>query len=63
MVVSQVRPANLSIQHRTGRSQQGNDILESLLTLCAYCHLAEHRQLFYAGPTLRICSRPKPRKK
>ena len=36
---------NLQINHQTKRSQQGNDSLENLVTLCAYCHMAEHGQL------------------
>jgi len=38
---------NLQIHHRIKRSQQGNDELENLLTLCAFCHMAEHGQLSY----------------
>jgi len=35
----------LEIHHKIKRSQQGDDTLENLLTLCAYCHMAEHGQL------------------
>jgi len=54
---------NLQVHHRTRRSQQGDDALENLVTLCAYCHMAEHGQLCYSLPAARICSRPKPRRK
>jgi 5-methylcytosine-specific restriction endonuclease McrA len=40
---------NLQIHHKVKRSQQGNDALQNLVTLCAYCHLSEHGQLSY-GP-------------
>jgi len=38
---------NLQVHHRTKRSQQGDDALRNLVTLCAYCHMAEHGQLGY----------------
>jgi 5-methylcytosine-specific restriction endonuclease McrA len=38
---------NLQVHHRIKRSQQGNDALDNLMTLCAYCHMAEHEQLAY----------------
>ena len=38
---------NLQIHHKIKRSQQGNDSLDNLVTLCAYCHMAEHGQLSY----------------
>jgi 5-methylcytosine-specific restriction endonuclease McrA len=41
---------NLQVHHKIKRSQQGNDALENLVTLCAYCHMAEHGKLCY-GPT------------
>jgi hypothetical protein len=41
----------------------GNDSLDNLVTLCAYCHLAEHGQLFYSVPAVRVCGKPKPRRK
>jgi 5-methylcytosine-specific restriction endonuclease McrA len=28
-------------------SQQGNNALENLVTLCAHCHVAKHGQLFF----------------
>jgi len=41
---------NLRVHHKIKRSQQGNDALENLVTLCADCHLQEHGQLcFEAG--------------
>ena len=51
---------NLQVHHKIKRSQQGDDALANLVTLCAYCHLAEHGQLFYSVPAVKICSRPKP---
>jgi 5-methylcytosine-specific restriction endonuclease McrA len=44
---------NLQIHHKIKRSQQGNDALENLVTLCAYCHMAQHRQLYY-GPQAKL---------
>jgi 5-methylcytosine-specific restriction endonuclease McrA len=38
---------NLQVHHRIRRSQQGDDALANLVTLCAYCHTAEHGQLNY----------------
>ena len=38
---------NLQVHHKIHRSQQGDDALANLVTLCAYCHMAEHRQLGY----------------
>ncbi len=51
---------NLQIHHKTKRSQQGNDALANLVTLCAACHMGEHGQLFYSVPAARVCSKPKP---
>jgi 5-methylcytosine-specific restriction endonuclease McrA len=50
---------NLQVHHKTKRSQQGDDALENLVTLCAYCHMAEHGQLFYSVPAMRACRKPK----
>jgi 5-methylcytosine-specific restriction endonuclease McrA len=52
---------NLQVHHQIKRSQQGDDALANLVTLCAYCHMAEHGQLFYTVPAVRICGKPKPR--
>ena len=52
---------SLQVHHEIKRSHQGNDALANLVTLCAYCHLAEHRQLFYSVAAVRVCSKPKPR--
>ena len=41
---------DLQVHHQTKRSQQGDDTLRNLVTLCAYCHIAEHGQL-YVDPT------------
>jgi 5-methylcytosine-specific restriction endonuclease McrA len=40
---------DLQVHHQTKRSQQGDDALRNLVTLCAYCHMAEHGQLSYLG--------------
>jgi 5-methylcytosine-specific restriction endonuclease McrA len=40
---------NLLVHHKIRRSQQGDDALRNLLTLCAYCHLEEHGQLCYSA--------------
>jgi 5-methylcytosine-specific restriction endonuclease McrA len=54
---------NLQVHHQIKRSQQGDDALANLVTLCAHCHMAEHGQLFYPLPALRVCSKSKPRRK
>jgi 5-methylcytosine-specific restriction endonuclease McrA len=51
---------NLQVHHKIKRSQLGNDSLDNLVTLCAYCHMAEHGQLSYTVPAVSVCSRPKP---
>jgi 5-methylcytosine-specific restriction endonuclease McrA len=38
---------NLQVHHRVRRSQQGDDSLANLITLCAYCHMAEHSELAF----------------
>jgi 5-methylcytosine-specific restriction endonuclease McrA len=38
---------DLQVHHKIRRSQQGDDALANLVTLCAYCRMAEHRQLSY----------------
>jgi 5-methylcytosine-specific restriction endonuclease McrA len=53
---------NLQVHHKIKRSQLGNDSLDNLVTLCAYCHMGEHGQLFYSVPAGRVCSKPKPRR-
>ena len=40
---------DLQVHHQTKRSQQGDDALRNLVTLCAHCHMAEHGQLCYQG--------------
>ena len=37
------------IHPQTKRSQHGDDAHRNLVTLCAHCHMEEHRQLFYSG--------------
>ncbi len=49
---------NLQIHHETKRSQQGDDALENLLTLCVYCHMQEHGQLFYSVSAARVFGKP-----
>jgi 5-methylcytosine-specific restriction endonuclease McrA len=53
---------NLQVHHRIKRSQQGNDALGNLVSLCAHCHMAEHGQLSYSLPAIRVCNKPKPRR-
>ena len=45
---------NLQIHHQTKRSQQGDDALRNLVTLCSYCHMAEHGQLGYEKRAMDI---------
>jgi len=40
---------DLQVHRKIRRSQQGHDALGNLVTLCAYCHMAEHGQLSYQG--------------
>jgi 5-methylcytosine-specific restriction endonuclease McrA len=54
---------NLQVHHKIKRSQQGNDSLQNLVTLCAYCHMHEHEQLFHSIPAMRVCNKPKLRRK
>ena len=50
---------NLQVHHKIRRSQQGNDSLENLVTLCAYCHLAEHEQLSFEIDALQVIRKPR----
>jgi 5-methylcytosine-specific restriction endonuclease McrA len=52
---------NLQVHHEIKRSQQGNDALNNLVTLCAHCHLEKHGQLSYTLPATSVCTKPKPR--
>jgi 5-methylcytosine-specific restriction endonuclease McrA len=54
---------NLQVHHQIKRSQQGDDALANLVTLCARCHMAEHGQLFYSIPAIRVCCKSEPRRK
>ena len=54
---------NLQVHHKIKRSQMGTHSLDNLVTLCAYCHMGEHGQLFYSVPAVRVCSKPNPRRK
>jgi hypothetical protein len=47
------------VHHKIKRSQRGNDSLENLVSLCAYCHMAEHGQLFYSVLAVRVCNKLK----
>ena len=50
---------NLQVHHKIRRSQQGNDSLENLVTLCAHCHMKEHGQLAYELNALHVIRKPK----
>jgi hypothetical protein len=50
---------NLQVHHKIKRSQLGNDSLDNLVTLCAYCYMGEHGQLNYTTPAAKVCSKPK----
>jgi 5-methylcytosine-specific restriction endonuclease McrA len=56
-------PENLLIHHKVKRSQQGDDALGNLVSLCTHCHIEEHGQLYYTGQAAKACSKPKPRRK
>lgn len=40
---------NLQVHHKIRRSQQGDDALANLVTLCACCHTPEHGPLYYGN--------------
>jgi len=42
---------NLQVHHQVRRSKQGDDALGNMITLCAYCHMREHGQLYYGMRT------------
>lgn len=50
---------NLQVHHRVRRSQQGNDALANLVTLCAHCHMKEHGQLYFNPGALAALPRRK----
>ena len=50
---------NLQVHHKIRRSQQGNDSLENLVTLCARCHMAEHGQLAYEIKAIQAIEKPR----
>ena len=54
---------NLQVHHQIKRSKLGDDSLDNLVTLCAHCHMAEHGQLSDTLPAIKVCSKPKPRRK
>jgi len=39
---------DLQVHDRQYRSRLGDDKLDNLVTLCAYCHMEEHGQLAYS---------------
>jgi 5-methylcytosine-specific restriction endonuclease McrA len=49
---------DLQVHHKVRRSQQGHDALANLVTLCAYCHMAEHGQLSYYASATKEYRRP-----
>jgi 5-methylcytosine-specific restriction endonuclease McrA len=52
---------NLQIHHKIKRSHQGREALENLVTLCAYCHLAEHGQLRFEARAVGTIGKQMPR--
>ena len=54
---------SLQIHQMIKRSQLGNDSLDNLVILCAYCHMVEHGQRSHTIPAVKACSKPKPRRK
>ena len=49
---------DLQVHHQIRRSQQGHDALGNLVTLCAYCHMAEHGLLSYFASATKEYRRP-----
>ncbi len=49
---------NLQVHHKIHRSQQGDDSLANLITLCVYCHLQEHGQLYFEPQAIKITAKP-----
>jgi len=47
---------DLQVHHKVRRSQQGHDALANLVTLCAYCHMAEHGQLCYDAKAIQTAT-------
>ncbi len=52
---------NLQVHHQIRRSRQGNDSLENLVTLCAYCHMEEHGQLYFDPRAIQAAAKPETR--
>ena len=50
---------NLQVHHKIHRSQQGDDSLANLITLCVHCHMKEHGQLYYEPQAIKITAKPK----
>jgi 5-methylcytosine-specific restriction endonuclease McrA len=53
---------NLQVHHKIKRSQQGNDTLENLVTLCAYCHTREHGQLCFERKAIQAVNKENTRR-
>jgi len=53
---------DLQIHHKVRRSQQGNDSLKNLVTLCAYCHMAEHGQLYFEPRAIEVATKANVRR-
>jgi 5-methylcytosine-specific restriction endonuclease McrA len=49
---------NLQVHHKMRRSQQGDDALANLVTLCAYCHMEEHGQLCHQMDAVKTIPTP-----
>jgi len=52
---------DLQVHHQIRRSQQGHDALANLVTLCAYCHMAEHGQLAFETRAIDAIKKPAER--
>ncbi len=54
---------NLQVHHKIRRSQQGDDCLANLITLCVHCHMKEHGQLYFEPGAIQITAEPKARRR
>jgi len=54
---------HLQVHHRIYRSQQGDDKVQNLVTLCAYCHLEEHGNLTYSHSVQKLSLTRSPSKR
>ncbi len=48
---------NVQVHHKICRSWRGSDSLENLVTLCTYCHMAEHGHLLYGPKAIHVIRR------